>query len=183
MLGNCCQVLGGIYDRGVDFDGGIVRILWPRSWQKCGPYVMLAKITRPRHVYNDISTRPQHIINVFKGLKGSYRHIRHILFHRINKFFHTFIILFHRYVENSNIFFNTFLIVFYCFLALFGYISNKKERVTTPSLYHPTNHFMSIICYITESLSLLNRGKLLPRYVLLNQNLCLSYCSSFHPFL
>ena len=154
MLWDLCQVLGDIYVDLVDFDGGIVGILWRWGWQKCGPYVMLAKITRLWKVYN-----------VFKGLKGSYRHIRHLLFHRTNRFFHTFIILFHRHVENTISFFNTFINVFYCFLALFGYKNNKKERVTTPSLYNPTTKWVRNYLHFTESLSLLNRGKLLPLYM------------------
>ena len=104
-----CQDLGCIYERGVCFFAGSVWVLWPRSWQKCGPYVMLAKITRLQHIYN-----------VSEGLEAPYRHIRDILFHR----FH---IVFHRYVKNTILFFNTFLIVFYCFLTLFWHKSIKKD--------------------------------------------------------
>ena len=68
---------------------------------KCGPYVMLAKITRPQHVYK-----------VSEGLEAPYRHIRDIVFHSFN-------ILFHRYVENSYTFKNTFLIDFNIILSLF----------------------------------------------------------------
>jgi len=61
---------------------------------------MLAKITRP-----------EHIINVFKGLKSVYRHIRHLFFHR----FHT---LFHKAVENTFIFKKGFFIDFITFNGL-----------------------------------------------------------------
>ena len=84
---------------------GFLMFLWLTN---CGSYVMLGKITRPQHIYK-VSEK---VYKVSEGLKAPYRHIRDIVFH-------TFNILFHRYVENSFIFFNTFLIDFNILLSLY----------------------------------------------------------------
>ena len=70
---------------------------------------MLGKITRPQHVYK-----------VSEGLKAPYRHIRDIVFHSFN-------IVFHRYVENSYTFKNTFINHFNILLSLYCTFRHKKR--------------------------------------------------------